>query len=61
MFFKEVVSSRGEHREKQAFGWNCFESGLCVPCPLVGRAPKYSRGSREEGLIVFGGSLAITR
>lgn len=49
VFFKEVISSHGEHREKQAFGWNCFESGLCVPCSPVGRAHKHSRGSREEG------------
>lgn len=49
VFFKEVISSHGEHREKQAFGWNCFESGLCVPCLLVGRSHKYSWGIREEG------------
>lgn len=50
---RHCVFQRGDFQPWRAQGEagirvELFESGLCVPCLLVGRSHKYSWGSREE-------------
>lgn len=64
VFFKEVISSHGEHREKQAFGWNYLNQGSVYPaCWWAGPTNTPGEAGKRGliGIIVFGDSLAITR
>lgn len=53
VLFKEAIASHGEHREKQAFEWNCLEPGLLGTLTAGGQDPQVLLG-KGKGAIVLG-------